>query len=143
MSLLASNKSFFNGALTTIEDEINSMLRTPFFKTEASTLEVPVDIHETEDGYTLSFDLPGMERKDVSVEVKEGVVTVSGERKRDESKKGNGYTYHERHFGSFSRSFHLPAQVSTSEVSAKLKDGILEVRLLKTPESKPLKILIE
>lgn len=143
MNALALARPFVRGTLPTIDDEIDSLLQSPWFWPESKPCSVPVDIHETEDGYTLSFDLPGMDRKDVAVEVKDGVVTVSGERKQEETKKKDGYTYREKRFGSFSRSFRLPEHVNESEVSAKLKDGVLEVSLLKVPEAKARRISVE
>jgi len=143
MNALAFTKPFFRGALTSLHDEIDSLLSTPWNWPAESVSAVPVDIEETDDAYALSFDLPGMEKKDVSVEVKDGVITVSGERKRDETKKGDGYTYRERSFGAFSRSFRLPDNVKEDSAFAKLKDGILEVRLTKYPEAKPKRISVD
>jgi HSP20 family protein len=145
MNALALRTPVFGGTLSTIEDEIDSLFRSPWHWPRATevTTNAPVDIQETDDGYRLSFDLPGISKKDVSVEVKDGVITVSGERKREETKKEGSYTYRERSFGSFSRSFRLPENVKESEVSAKMNDGILEVNLLKAPEAKPKSIEIK
>ena len=143
MKALALAKPIFKDALSTIDGEIDSLLHSPWFWPETTSCDAPVDVHETDDGYTLSFDLPGMDRKDVSVEVKDGVITVSGERKEEESKKQGSYTYRERRYGSFYRSFRLPIGVKEGEVSAKLQNGILEVSLLKSPEARARAIEIK
>jgi len=143
MKALALAKPIFRDALSTIDGEVDSLLRSPWFWPESTSCDAPVDIHETDDGYTLSFDLPGMDRKDVSVEVKDGVITVSGERKEEETKKRGSYTYRERRLGAFYRLFRLPQGVKEGEVSAKLQNGILEVSLLKAPEAKPKAIEVK
>jgi HSP20 family protein len=136
MNALALTRPLFGGSLTDFDEEIDSMLRSPMLWATPTSMTAPVDIHETDDGYTLSFDLPGMDKKDVTVEVKDGAITVSGERKVEQTKKEGGYTYRERRLGAFSRSFKLPQGVKEGEVSAKLQNGILEVKLLKAPEAK-------
>jgi len=94
-----------------------------------------VDIHEDDDGYTLWFDVPGVDKKDIRVEVEEGTLSVRGQR----SIKDEGI-YQERTSGEFSRSFKLPENVGREDVSAKLENGVLKIRLLKSPEAKPIKI---
>jgi len=143
MNALMLRTPVFGGVLSAFDDELDSIMRSGWGWPSSKETTLPVDIEETDDGYNLSFDVPGVEKKDVSVEVKDGVVTVSGERRREEKGKKDGYAYKERSVGTFSRSFRLPEHVSENEVSAKLKDGILEVRLLKVPEAKPKRISID
>lgn len=138
-SALALRTPVFSGAFNSISDEIDSL----FGGSTRFKSSVPVDIEETEEGYNLSFELPGIDRKDINVEVKDGIVTVSGERKHEYNSDKGRYAYYERSIGSFSRSFRMPENVSESNVSAKLKDGILSLQLVKTPESKPKRISIE
>jgi len=143
MNALALRNPWAGTGLESVGDEIDSIFRMPFRWTEDQSIGVPVDIDETDDAYVMSFDVPGMDKKNISVEVEDGVITVSGERKSEETKKENGYTYRERRMGSFSRSFKLPSSVKESEVVAKVKDGTLEVRLPKAPEAKPKRISVE
>src|SRR3954451_24859419 len=77
-----------------------------------------MDLVETEDQLVLRADLPGMEREDIEIEVKENVLTVSGERKAEHERKGEGFHRIERSFGRFSRSLGLPRGMDASSVTA-------------------------
>jgi HSP20 family protein len=102
----------------------------------------PVDILESKDGYLLRAELPGMKREDFNLEVKDGTLTLSGERKFDEA--ANGVQYHrvERAAGKFSRSFSLQQTVKSEEIKATYRDGILEIHVPKAEEAKPKQISI-
>lgn len=126
--------SAFDRGLESVFDS-TSLGLTPQFK-------IPVDVQETDDGYVIRADLPGVDRKDVSVEVKDGVITISAERKQESKSRKDGYDYRERSVGSYSRSFRLPDNVKVSDVTAALKDGVLDVSLRRTPESKPRSITV-
>lgn len=101
-----------------------------------------MDLVETEDHLVLRGDLPGMTEDDVDIEIKDGVLTVSGERKTDHEEKGEGYHRVERSFGSFSRSLSLPQGVDPGKVEAKFDNGVLEVRIPKPAEAKPTRVEI-
>jgi len=90
----------------------------------------------------LKADLPGMRREDVSIEVKDGVLTISGERKDEHEEKADGYYRVERTFGSFSRALTLPKGVEAEGIAADFSDGVLEVRIPKPAERKPYRIEI-
>jgi HSP20 family protein len=103
-----------------------------------------VDIVEDKDAYRLHADLPGLAREDVKVTVENGVLTLSGERKAEKrEKKGEGYEYYERTYGSFSRSFRLPDNVDPAGVKASHKNGVLELTLPKREEAKPKAIEVK
>jgi len=99
---------------------------------------MPTDIDETDDGYRFLIDLPGVDKKDVSVVVNDGVITISAERNLE---RKNNRSYYERYAGTYSRSFRLPKHAS-EEVSATLKEGILEVFVRKIPEVQPKRITV-
>ncbi len=101
-----------------------------------------MDLVETEDHLVLRGDLPGMTEEDVDIEIKDGVLTVSGERKTDHEEKGEGYHRVERAFGSFSRSLNLPQGVDPEKIEAKFDNGVLEVRIPKPAEAKPTRVEI-
>lgn len=101
-----------------------------------------VDVRETKDAYILQADLPGVTEKDITVEIKDGVLTVSGERTQETVKEGEGYHRRERCFGSFSRSFSIGDTVNTDNIEARFKNGMLEVRLPKAEKEKPRTIPI-
>jgi len=108
-----------------------------------SGLWVPaVDIRETDDALLVQAELPGIEKKAVTIEVKEDVLTISGEHRYE--KNVHEYRAHrmERNYGSFSRSFSLPSNIDTDKVHATMKNGVLEVRLPKREGAKPKAITI-
>jgi len=96
-----------------------------------------VDIRETEDALLVQAELPGIEKKDVKVEVHEGVLTISGERRYEKDVKEKNVHRVERAYGSFARSFSLPSNIDSEHVEAELKDGVLEVRLHKRESARP------
>jgi len=94
------------------------------------------DISENDKEVVVHAELPGVAPEDMSVTVKDGILTVSGE-KRSEMKKENGGAYTERFFGSFERSLTLPANVDEEHIEATLKNGVLEVHLPKVEKAEP------
>ena len=102
----------------------------------------PMDLVETEDNLILRADLPGVERDDIEIEVKDGVLTVSGERKAQHEEKREGFHRVERSFGRFSRSLELPKGVEAGSIQADFERGVLEVRMPKPAERKPTRIEI-
>ena len=105
----------------------------------------PVDIVEREDVYTLEFDLPGFERDDLDVSVKDGVLTVTGERKfsRPADEETKYFRFYERAGGTFTRSFNLPKQVDAENIAAQYKNGVLSLTLAKREEAKPYSVTIK
>lgn len=102
-----------------------------------------VDIAEEKDRLIVKADLPGMKQEDISVEFADGVLTIKGERKQ-ESETKDAKTYRiERSYGSFLRSFTLPAGVDASKVNAAYKNGVLEITLPKLAEAKAKQVKIE
>lgn len=99
-----------------------------------------VDIRETGHALTLVAELPGLGKDDVQIHLDKQVLTLTGERKLE--KQADGETFHrvERAYGSFSRSFTLPSNVKTDQVSATFDNGVLTIALPKVEESKPRKI---
>lgn len=102
----------------------------------------PVDILESRDSYLIRAELPGMKKEDFNLELKDGTLTLSGERKFEEP--ANGVEYHrvERLAGKFTRSFFLPQTVKQDGIKATYRDGILEVYVPKAEEAKPKQISI-
>jgi HSP20 family protein len=103
-----------------------------------------VDIKETADALTLTAELPGLTKADVQITIENQVLTISGERKFQE-KETKGETYHriERAYGSFLRSFTLPANVKADKVDASFANGLLTVTLPQADEAKPRKVEIK
>jgi HSP20 family protein len=101
-----------------------------------------MDLVETADHLVLRADLPGLTRDDVAIEIKDGVLTVSGERKAESEDESQGYYRVERAFGAFSRSLTLPDGIDAQAVDAEFSDGVLEVRIPKPAERKPHRVQI-
>ncbi|MCD6307452.1 MAG: Hsp20/alpha crystallin family protein [Candidatus Latescibacteria bacterium] len=102
-----------------------------------------VDVHETEKEIYVDVELPGLEKKDIAVEVKDNSLTVSGERKYERNTKDSKCYTSERHYGRFERTFGLSDSVNADEISAKFKNGILTLTLPKTEKAIPKEISVE
>ena len=101
-----------------------------------------MDLVEAEDKLILKADLPGMKRDDVEIEVKDSVLTISGERRSEQKERAEGYYRVERAFGRFSRSLTLPEGTDADAIAADFTDGVLEVRIPKPEERQPHRIAI-
>jgi HSP20 family protein len=101
-----------------------------------------MDLLETEDHFVLRADLPGMSEEDVSIELEDTTLTVSGQRKAEHEERSEGAYRVERAFGSFSRSLTLPRGVDPEAVTARFDKGVLEVRVPKPEQRKPRRIAI-
>lgn len=123
-------------------DEFDRMFEN-FFETRPAaytgrSLRPAYDVAETETHYELSFDLPGMKQEDINIEVQDRVLSISGERKREE----NGVRHSERFYGRFERQFTLPDNVNAEAVEANYEHGVLKIALPKLEEVKPRKVQI-
>ncbi len=121
-------------------------LRRPVFDSEPfwhpeSWMTVPaVDFVETEKGYELTADLPGLDEKDVEVKIAGGVLTVKAETEEGKEETKKDFHLRERRFGSFERTLRMPEGVDTDKIEAHFKKGVLTVMLPKTAEAqKPVK----
>jgi len=101
-----------------------------------------MDLVESGDHFVLRADLPGLGQDDVKIELEDGTLTISGERKAEHEANEEGYYRVERAFGSFSRSLTLPQGVDADGVTAGFDRGVLEVRIPKPEERKPRRIEI-
>lgn len=102
-----------------------------------------VDVSETDKGIVVNAEVPGMEAKDIDISLNGRVLTIKGERRQEEEEKDKSYHRIERRYGSFSRSFELPADVDSGKVKATYKDGVLKLSLPKTKEQAVKKIEVK
>ncbi len=108
----------------------------PFGWFERENRFVPsLNINETDKDYKITAELPGMDEKDIELNITDGVVTLSGEKKQESEDKGKGWHRIERSYGSFSRSVQLPGDIDEEKVQAELKKGVLTITLPKTPQA--------
>lgn len=101
------------------------------------------DIYQDEEGLTLRFELAGVEPKDVELRFENGTLTVRGERKLEKEDRRDNYHRIERAFGTFTRSFSLPATVDAERIHAESRNGVLTVHLPTRAEAKPKSIQVK
>ena len=111
-------------------------------RTSASKWYPAVDLLESRDAYLIRAELPGMKREDIKVEVKDGNLVLSGERKSEKPADGVEYRHVERIAAKFWRSFALPDTAKQDGIEATYKEGILEISVPKAEEAKPRQIEI-
>jgi HSP20 family protein len=100
-----------------------------------------VDIYETDTHeFVIKAELPDMKREDINVTFENGVLTLHGERRADAETKNENYHRLERQYGSFTRSFTLPATVDAGQINAAYKDGVLTIRVPQREDAKPKQI---
>jgi HSP20 family protein len=110
--------------------------RWPSAFSRAEVMTVPeLDVRESADAVTVEAELPGVDEKDVSVTLANGVLTIKGEKKQESEKKAENYHVTERSFGSFERSILLPDTIDEAKVEAKFDKGVLKVSAAKKPEA--------
>jgi len=102
----------------------------------ASTWSPAVDIYETEDKLVLSAELPGIEDKDIEIKIEDNTLSLKGERNFEKETKEENYHRIERSYGSFVRSFTLPAYINQEKIEAENDDGVLKITMPKKTESK-------
>ena len=101
-----------------------------------------VDIYEKDGNIVLKAELPGVDPKDVDIQLENNTLTLRGERKLDSEVKKENYHRVERAYGAFTRSFTLPSGVDPNAIKAEYKDGVLRLTLPKREEAKPKQIQI-
>src|SRR5215469_12151438 len=107
-----------------------------------TTWSPSVDIFETENEIVVKAELPGLDRKDITLHLENNVLTLRGERKFEKETKEENYHRIERSYGNFSRSFSIPATVDEEKIRADYKDGVLKIVLPKKEQARPKQIKI-
>jgi HSP20 family protein len=125
------------------DDLLNGRMPGIRFATPPREWTPRVDIQETDKEYVLTASLPGVKKDDVKVSVEEGVLTIAGERREEKEDKGKTWLRQESVYGSFQRSFVLPAGMHPEEVKASHKDGQLIVTLRKPAQPKARGIAVK
>ncbi|MBI2058323.1 MAG: Hsp20/alpha crystallin family protein [Nitrospirae bacterium] len=111
---------------------------------DGADTELPrADVSETEDAYQFEIDVPGLDKNDLKVELKESVLTVSGEYKEEKDEKNKAYLSRERLLGRFARSFVVPGDIDDKKLKAEFKSGILRILLPKTERARSREIPIQ
>ncbi len=100
------------------------------------------DVYDDKDSIVIKAELPGVDKKNIHVDVKDRVLTLSGERSEEKKVKEDNYYRRERTFGRFERSFTLPGEIDPDKIKADFKDGVLKIEIPKPEEQKPKQITI-
>jgi len=136
--------------VSSLQDRINRMFEDFFprsrnFDEELDTCawRPAVDIFETDTGLIINAELPGVKKENVSVELKDNILTIKGERWADRKIDEQMYYRKERCFGPFQRSFTLREAVRPDQIKAKFKDGILEIEIPRVEREEPRQISVD
>ena len=124
------------------DDLFGRVVRTPSEHLSGSEWLPAVDITEIEGAYRIELEIPGVPAEDVSVSVKDGVLTVAGERKFETESEGRRHRI-ERRYGRFSRSFRLPENADDNGISARARDGVLCLTVAKQEKAQPRSIEVQ
>ena len=108
----------------------------------ASQLAPPVDVYEDDKKLSIKMDVPGIDAKDLDIRVDGNLLTISGERKFESEEKKENFRRVEREYGSFSRSFTLPASADTDKINANFENGMLRIDITKRADSRSKQIRI-
>jgi HSP20 family protein len=133
--------------IATLQNEMSRLMNTFTGLSNGSgesarTCVPAVDVWETESDVVYAFDLPGIPEDEISLELEDGGLTVSAERKRTTELTDDKLYRFERRFGTFSRTIALPQGVGEEHVEADYRDGVLEVRVAKPEQPRPRRIQI-
>lgn len=129
-----------------VDHLFDSFLREPFSWGQRGWNDLwnpSLDVSEDEKSVTVKVEVPGVKPEDINLSVTAGTLVVSGEKKESQERKGDGFYHTERRFGSFRRNVMLPPGVDAEKVTADYAQGVLTVRLEKTPEALPKRIPVK
>ena len=101
-----------------------------------------LEVTETEDSYLLHAEVPGVAPSDVDIDVNNNILTLRGQKRREEKREFHGYEYTERSYGSFVRSIQLPPGTDATKIAADVRNGVLEVRIPKGEAARPRRIAV-
>ena len=137
------------GEMTAMKNRINRMFSEPYWltrrmddDTDMGMWNPVVDLYEKDDHFVIKAELPGVDKKNISIDLKDRVLTLSGERSYENDVKEESYYRRERSYGKFQRAFTLPADVDSDKIKAEFKDGLLQIEVPKPEEQKPKQVTI-
>jgi HSP20 family protein len=112
----------------------------PFWQPDSWVAQPAIDLVEHDNAFELTAEMPGLDEKNIAVDVADGVLTVKGQKEEEKVEKKEDFHLRERRFGSFARSVRIPETVDADKIEAAFKNGVLKVTLPKKPEAqKPVK----
>ncbi|MDO7596544.1 MAG: Hsp20/alpha crystallin family protein [Pseudomonadota bacterium] len=131
--------------LDELQRDVSTLFNTPALATNFDSEEwsPAVDIKETKNDFVIHADLPGVKSEDIEVTAENGVLTIKGQRESEKKEEKDNYKRIERFSGSFMRRFTLPTTADLDHISAKTKNGVLELHVPKTEKSQSKRIEIK
>lgn len=148
MGMLASNRTRMNPWLAPwdMQEDFNRMWDTfnsQFGAVEQRRFTPALDVRETDDAFEIEADIPGMTKDDVTIEVTDNVVSISGERTAEQTEEKKNYHRVERQYGAFRRTVSIPGGFEHDKVAATFRDGVLHITLPKPEARKPRRIEVK
>ena len=132
-----------------VQGSLNRFFDDPFFRisrmaddSEMGMWNPAVDIYEKDDHFMIKAELPGVDKNDIKIDLKDRLLTLSGERTYDNEVNEENYYRRERTYGKFQRAFTLPADVDSDKIKAEYKDGVLQIEVPKPEEKKAKRVTI-
>ena len=137
------------GEMTAMRNRINRMFNEPYWlssrmddDTGMGLWNPAVDLYEKDDHFVIKAELPGVDKKDISIDLNDRVLTLYGERSYENEVKEENYYRKERSYGKFQRAFTLPADVDSDKIKAEFQDGLLQIEVPKPEQQKPKQVTI-
>ena len=135
--------------MPTLQNRFNRLFDDPFFRVGQMDDDAgmglwnpAVDLYEKDDHFMIKAELPGVDKKDIKIDLQDRLLTLSGERTYDNEVKEENYYRRERSYGKFQRAFTLPADVDSDKIKAEFKDGVLQIEVPKPEEKKAKQVTI-
>ena len=132
-----------------VQGSLNRFFDDPFFRisrmvedSEMGMWNPAVDLYEKDDHFMIKAELPGVDKNDIKIDLKDRLLTLSGERTYDNEVNEENYFRRERTYGKFQRAFTLPADVDSDKIKAEYKDGVLQIEVPKPEEKKAKQVTI-
>ena len=137
------------GEMTAMQNRIDRMFSNPHWLTGRTADDSgmgmwnpAVDLYEKNDHFVIKAELPGVDKKDIAIDLKDRVLTLSGERSHENEVKKENYYRKERSYGKFQRAFTLPSDVDSDKIKAEFKEGLLQIEVPKPEQQKPKQVTI-
>jgi HSP20 family protein len=135
--------------MPTLQNRFNRLFDDPFFRVGQmdddggmGLWNPAVDLYEKDDHFMIKAELPGVDKKDIKIDLQDRLLTLSGERTYDNEVKEENCYRRERSYGKFQRVFTLPADVDSDKIKAEFKDGLLQIEVPKPEEKKAKQVTI-
>ena len=128
-------RSLFN--FNDVDNAFDDFFNRNLFQPNDTQISPRINVDENDNAWTISAELPGVDKNDVKVNYQDNVLTISGEKKFEKEDKNKNYHRVERSYGKFSRSLNINSVILADKIDASYKDGILNITLPKAEEAKP------